>query len=74
MRLNFRRNAWTVVADLHDHAIVLAISAHAKFAFAAHRVDRVVDQVRPNLIQFAAKGIHQQRDLLIIALHSDSVS
>src|SRR5580658_1551987 len=49
----------TVVADLHYDAIRIPISPHAQLALSSHRVDRVVDQVGPDLIEFAPKGVHQ---------------
>ncbi len=70
--LNFLGDAGAVVADFNDHASVFAVGADAKLAFAVHRVDGVIDEVGPDLVEFAAKGIHQQGNALIIALHRDS--
>src|SRR5271166_3415973 len=67
--LNVRWNTRAVVADFHHHPSILAISANSQLAFAIHRIDGVVDDVRPNLIQFAAEGVHQQRNTLIVSLH-----
>src|SRR3984893_19267627 len=53
--LNLWRNAWTVVADLHHDATVVLIGSHSKLAFSAHGVDGIVDDVGPNLIEFAAE-------------------
>src|SRR5262249_34025748 len=55
VRLNVGRNSRTIVGDFNHHAIVFAIGSHSKFAFAAHRVDSVVDNVGPHLIQFATE-------------------
>src|SRR5438093_11761529 len=55
VRLNGGGNARTIVGDLNHHAIVFAIGPHPKFAFAAHRVNGVVDNVGPHLIQLATE-------------------
>src|SRR5579863_7937762 len=52
--LNFRRDAWAVVANLDDHRVELAAGADSQFAVSVHGVDSIVDQVRPYLIQFTA--------------------
>ncbi len=72
MRLDFFGDAGTVVADFYDHASVFAVGADAKLAFTVHRVDGVIDEVGPDLVEFAAKGIHEQGNALIIALHHNS--
>src|SRR5208283_6212426 len=61
VRQDLRRNSGAVVADFHDHAIVLTIGAHAQLAFSSHRVDGIVDQVGPNLVEFAAEGMYKKR-------------
>src|SRR6202521_5503034 len=53
--LNLGRNAWTVVADLHHNATVVLIGSHSKLAFSAHGIDGVIDDVGPDLIEFAAE-------------------
>src|SRR6202035_2266243 len=68
--LYLRRNSWTIIADFHNHAGGIAISANTKFSFSVHRVDGVVDQVGPNLVEFAAERIHQQGHALVFALYS----
>src|SRR5262249_50835680 len=71
-RLNFEGNSRTTVANLNNHATVIPIRPNSKAALAAHGVNRIVDDVGPNLIQFAAEGIHHQRDGLVFAFHSDA--
>src|SRR5260370_26895554 len=63
--LNFGRNAWTVVANLHHNATVVLIGSHSKLAFSAHGVDGVINDVGPDLIELAAKCIHQKRTTLV---------
>src|SRR5580765_8125581 len=72
-RLHFRRNPWAVVGNFDDHAIILTVSPHAQLPAASHRVNGIVDNIRPDLTQLAAKGIHKQRDFLIIALNRHSL-
>ena len=60
--LYLRRNAGAVVGNLNYDTTVLAIGSNAKLAFAAHGVNRIVDEVGPHLIEFAAEGIHQKRN------------
>jgi hypothetical protein len=54
-RLNGRRNAWTVVFNLHDGPRRLAPGANRELAFAVHRVGGVIENVRPYLVQFACR-------------------
>src|SRR5579863_3412317 len=55
----------------HDAGIV-AIGPNAKLALASHRIDGVIDQVGPNLVELAAKRIDKQGDALILALNGHS--
>ena len=41
------RNPVSVIADSHDHALVLAVRKHIDSAAARHGVQGVVDQVSP---------------------------
>src|ERR1700688_412228 len=68
---NLGRNPRTVIANLHHNAIVLAIGAHSQLTLSAHRVNGVVDDVGPDLVELAAKRIHEKRYLLIVPLHRD---
>src|ERR1700676_4793527 len=70
--LNFRGNAGTVVADLDNSAIILAKGSYSQLACSTHCVDGVVDDVGPDLVEFAAEGIHEERSFLIIPLHFHS--
>ena len=40
-----------------------------QLTLSAHRIDGVIDEVCPHLVQFAAEGIYEKRNLLIVALH-----
>ena len=55
MRLYLGRNSRSVVGDLNYHTIVLAIRSNLKPALASHSIDGIVDDIRPNLIELAAK-------------------
>src|SRR5215471_13729113 len=54
MRLQIRRNAGAVIHDFNDKLIVFEAGADADFSRAVNRVDSVVDEMGPNLIEFAA--------------------
>src|ERR1700674_1602537 len=53
--LNLWRNAWTVVADLYHNATIVLIGSHSKLASSAHGIDGIIDDVSPDLIEFAAE-------------------
>src|SRR3954469_20398001 len=72
VRQDFLRNSRTVVCDFHDDTRVLTICADAKLALAAHGVNRVINYVCPDLVQFTAKRIHQKGNTLVVTLDSDS--
>src|SRR5882724_13047327 len=72
VRQNLFWNPRAVVCDLNDDAGILAIRTHTKVALATHRVNRVVNDVGPDLIQLAAKRIHQKRNALIVPVYCDS--
>ncbi len=61
MRLDLRWNPGTVVPDLDHHTSGVAICAYPKFPPAVDGVNRVIDDVGPNLIQLTAERIHQKR-------------
>src|ERR1017187_9366763 len=69
VRLNVRRDSGAVVGDLNYNGIVLPISPNSQLALAAHGVDGVINDVRPNLIQFTSEGIHEKRNFPVVALH-----
>src|SRR5258708_29252631 len=55
-RFDFGRNARPIVGNFHENEIVFADDANPEFAVAVHGVGGVVNQVGPDLIQFAATG------------------
>ena len=55
MRLYLGRNSRSVVGDFNYHTVVFAIRSDSKPALASHSIDGVVDDIRPNLIEFASK-------------------
>src|SRR5260221_11886401 len=73
VRLNLGWYSRTVIADFHDRARIVAIGSDAKFALSMHGVDGVVDDVRPDLVEFAAKGIHAKQLGRIVAHDGDTV-
>ena len=67
MGLYLRRNSWTVIADFNDNIAIFTVNAEPQFSLTAHRVDSVLDNVGPDLIQFIAYDIHNERRRLIRA-------
>ena len=55
MPLDFRRDSWTVIADLDYHAIVILVGTNSQLTLSTHRIDRIVDDVGPDLVEFAAE-------------------
>src|SRR5579883_924327 len=70
---NLRRDSRAIVADLDHHATILPEGADAQLAFTLHGIDRVVDDVGPDLIQLASEGVNQQRNRIIFPLYRNSV-
>ena len=66
-------NPGAIVSNLNHNATVLAISANSKLALSAHGVDGIVDDVGPDLVELAAKRIHEKRNALVVALHRHSL-
>jgi hypothetical protein len=66
-------NPRAVISDLDHNTTILAIGSDSKLALSPHGVDRVVNNVGPDLIELAAKRIHEKRNALIIALHYHSL-
>jgi hypothetical protein len=54
VRMHLFGNAWAVVGDLHEQPAWLLGCAYPDAARSIHRVDGVVYQVRPNLVELAA--------------------
>ena len=55
MRLYLGRNSRSVIGDFNYDTIVFAIRSDSKPALASHSIDGIVDDIRPNLIELAAK-------------------
>src|SRR6266699_6232359 len=61
---NLGRNARAIVDNPDYHSVALAIRDQIHAAALTHGVQRIVEQVRPNLIEFTAKSIHRWKVLL----------
>src|SRR5215470_591453 len=72
-RLNFRGNARATVADFDDRAIQLTTSAHAEPTTAIHSLNGVVNEIGPDLIEFAAIGAHRGKQRVVVAHHGYAV-
>ena len=66
-------NARTVIADLDHDASPSRAGADGEDATPLHRIDRVVDQVGPHLIELATVRIDTGEVLVVIALHADTL-
>ena len=56
-----------VVTDLDDHVAVAREGADLDPAVAAHRIDRVVEDVRPHLVELAAERLDRRQPGLVVA-------
>src|SRR5581483_5790947 len=72
-RLNIGRNARTRIANLNTHVVGFAVGAERKFAFAFHRVNRIVNDIRPDLIQIAGVRFNLGEVALIVAIDGDAL-
>ncbi len=70
VRLDLRRDPGAVIADLNDYAGILAVSSDSKLALSPHCVNGIVNDVGPYLIELAPERIHEERNPLVVALHS----
>src|SRR5216683_6065892 len=59
--LDFGRDTAPIIHDFHDYLIVFDASADADLARALNGIDRVVDEIGPDLIEFAAIGHDARR-------------
>ena len=66
-------NSRTVIANFDYSATVVAIGSDAKLALSVHSVNRVIDELGPDLAELAAKRIHQEGIALVIALHDHAL-
>ena len=48
--LHLLRNSWTVIANLNDSATIVLVGSDAKLALPVHGVNRVIDDVGPDLV------------------------
>src|SRR5687767_12066004 len=49
--LDFHGNSWSIVANLDDHALIFLIGSYFYFSLAVHRIDGIVDDVGPYLVE-----------------------
>src|SRR5205823_14986595 len=72
MRLHVGRDARPIVSDFYYHAIVFTISSDAQLTLSVHGINRFVNNVGLDLVEFAAERVHKKRNTLILALHGDA--
>src|SRR5580704_15545388 len=71
--LDFGRNTVTVVDDVHLHAVPRPRGPNSQFTLAVHGVRRVIDQVRPNLVKFAAGCANSRQRAVVLASHLNAM-
>src|SRR5215216_3154522 len=47
---NLLGNSWPIIYDFDNHMLLFGISSQADFTFAVHGIDRVIDDVCPDLV------------------------
>ena len=60
------RNARPVVVDLHQNVVIVASRANSDLSLAVDRVDRIVDEIRPHLVELVAVGRNVRERPIII--------
>ena len=70
---NLRRNSGPAVANLYEEPSKLGRSSHHQLAAAVHRVDCVVDEIRPDLIQLAPMGADRRDRAIIFPNHVNPI-
>ena len=73
MGLQLVGNSRTVIANLNHSATVVAVGSNAKLAFSVHRVNRVIDNVSPDLVELAPKRIHEKWNAQVVAVYHNSL-
>src|SRR5580692_7733753 len=73
VRLHFGRDTWSIVADFDQYTIKLARRANVQFTLALHGIYGVIDQVGPNLIQFAAARAELRQRTVEIEFDRDAL-
>ena len=58
---------------LNYSAAVVPVSSNTKLTLSMHRVYRIVNNVRPDLVELAPKRIHEKRNARVVALHRNSL-
>src|SRR6516225_11057073 len=53
-RLDLGRDSSPIVHNFHNQLIIFDRSADADLAAAIHGIDRIIDEIRPHLVKFAA--------------------
>src|SRR5215813_2010107 len=66
---NLGRNSWPAIANLYQKPSKLGCSSHHQLSVAVHRVDCIVDEIRPDLIQLASMCAYPWDRAIIFAYH-----
>src|SRR5262245_1243005 len=67
---DFRWYTLPIIYDLDHHSIALAFGSDFNLAALVHGIQRVIDKVRPDLIEFSTQPVHGWKILFDIQTHS----
>src|SRR5690242_4587458 len=70
---NLRRNSRTVVSNLNQDAAKLGYRSYQQRAALVHRVNRVIDEVGPNLVELAAARANPGNRAVVLAYYVNAV-
>src|SRR6266702_4399439 len=68
------RNAWAIVDNPDYHIVALAIGDQIHPAALAHGVKCIIEQVRPDLVEFTAESVHQGKVLVDVHANADRLA
>src|SRR5215475_9680638 len=68
---NFDRNTMPVIDHTDRYMITLTSGDDFNLATLVHGIQRVIDQVRPDLIELASESMHRWKILLEVQTHSN---
>src|SRR5215469_11254025 len=61
----------TIVANLYNNMVFVVECSDPQLTLAVHSIDGILNKVGPNLVELSSERIHQKRNWLVLAPHSD---
>src|SRR5581483_9376349 len=68
----FRRDSGAVIANFDHHTPIVAVGPDPELALTVHRVNRVINEICPDLIELATEGVYEEGDGLIVTLNRNA--